>query len=68
MRVSDGLLNEAERHQGVAEPHARLLLLDERPLQLLEGDQPVAKQDFAQLVGGGCYGGRTQLIGNGALT
>src|SRR5207253_9632362 len=59
-----GLLDEAELHQRVAQTHPRVLLLEERLLELILGDQPLPEEDFTQPVGGGCRGRRTQLVEN----
>src|SRR5437660_387029 len=59
-----GLLDEAQLHQGVAEAHPRVLLLEERLFELVLGDKPLPQEDLTQLVGGGCCGRRTQLVEN----
>src|SRR5207249_6586799 len=50
--------------QGVAQTHPGVLLLQQSLFQLIRGDQPVPEEEFAELVAGGCCGGRMQLVGN----
>src|SRR5207253_7808044 len=56
-------LDEAQLDQGVAQAHPGVLLLQQSLFELIRGDQPIAEQKFAELVAGGCCGGRMQLVG-----